>query len=128
MKDVLVAYGQNGEPLRPEQGYPLRLIVPGWEGNINVKWVRRIKVMDKPAMTRWETSVYTDLMPDGTARQFTFDMDAKSLVTRPSAGDRLSGAGVYEVTGIAWSGRGAIARVDVTADGGATWNTAELQE
>jgi sulfane dehydrogenase subunit SoxC len=128
MTDALIVYAQNGEPLRPEQGYPLRLLVPGWEGNSNVKWLRRLKVMDRPAMTRWETSKYTDLMPDGTARQFTFDMDAKSVITRPSGGTSLNGAGQYELTGIAWSGRGAIARVDVTTDGGFTWTKAELQE
>src|SRR5207249_824553 len=82
MDDVMVAYGQNGEPLRPEQGYPLRLLVPGWEGNVNVKWLRRVKVLDRPAMSREETSKYTDLMPDGTARQFTFYMEAKSRASR----------------------------------------------
>ncbi len=128
MHDVLVAYGQNGEALRPEQGYPLRLIVPGWEGNVNVKWLRRIKVLDQPAMTRWETSKYTDLLADGTARQFTFDMDAKSVITRPSGGDTLAGAGIYEVTGLAWSGRGAISRVEISADAGRTWADATLQE
>ncbi len=128
LKDALVVYGQNGEALRPEQGYPLRLLLPGWEGNTNVKWLRRLKVMDQPAMTRWETSKYTDLMADGTARQFTFDMDAKSLITQPSGGQKLPGAGVYEVTGLAWSGRGAIARVEITTDGGATWTKADLQE
>jgi sulfane dehydrogenase subunit SoxC len=128
LKDALIVYGQNGEALRPEQGYPLRLLLPGWEGNTNVKWLRRLKVMDQPAMTRWETSKYTDLMADGTARQFTFDMDAKSLITQPSAGQKLAGAGVYEVTGLAWSGRGAIARVEITTDGGATWTKADLQE
>ena len=127
MEDVLVAYGQNGEPLRPEQGYPLRLLVPGWEGNINVKWLRRVKVMNQPAMTRWETSKYTDLMPDGSARQFTFEMEAKSVITRPSGGISLNGPGLYELTGLAWSGRGAIARVDVSTDGGNTWLAAELQ-
>jgi len=127
MDDALVVYGQNGEPLRPEQGYPLRLLLPGWEGNSNVKWLRRLKVMDQPAMTREETSKYTDLMPDGTARQFTFDMEPKSLITRPSGGDTLAGAGTYEVTGIAWTGRGAITRVEVTSDGGATWTDATLQ-
>ena len=127
MADVMVAYGQNGEPLRPEQGYPLRLFVPGWEGNVNVKWLRRVKVLDRPAMTRDETSKYTDLMPDGTARQFTFDKEAKSLITRPSGGDTLPGPGHYEVTGIAWSGRGPIARVEITTDGGHTWAPAELQ-
>ncbi|PYR09778.1 MAG: sulfite dehydrogenase, partial [Acidobacteria bacterium] len=97
------------------------------EGNVNVKWLRRVKVLDRPAMSREETSKYTDLMPDGTARQFTFYMEAKSLITRPSAGDRLRGAGVYELTGLAWSGRGAIARVEITIDGGQSWTAAELQ-
>jgi sulfane dehydrogenase subunit SoxC len=127
LTDVLVVYGQNGEPLRPEQGYPLRLLVPGWEGNVNVKWLRRVKVLDQPGMTREETSKYTDLLPDGTARQFTFDMEAKSLVTRPSGGDTLPGAGLYEITGLAWSGRGAITRVEITTDGGKTWTPAQLQ-
>jgi sulfane dehydrogenase subunit SoxC len=127
MKDVLVAYAQNGEPLRPEQGYPLRLIVPGFEGIINIKWLHRLKVIDQPAMTRWETSKYTDLMPDGTSRIFTLEMDVKSVITRPSGGDRLPGSGVYEISGLAWSGRGSIARVDITTDGGATWSAAELQ-
>jgi sulfane dehydrogenase subunit SoxC len=128
MKDALVAYAQNGEPLRPEQGYPLRLLMPGWEGNVNVKWLRRIKVMDSPAMTRWETSKYTDLLPDGRARQFTFAMDAKSIITRPSGGMTLKGPGFYEVSGLAWSGRGAIARVDVSVDGGTTWTEAALEQ
>jgi sulfane dehydrogenase subunit SoxC len=127
MDDAMVAYGQNGEALRPEQGYPLRLLLPGWEGNANVKWLRRIEVLDQPAMTREETSKYTDLMPDGTARQFTFYMEAKSVITRPSAGDKLRGPGVYELTGLAWSGRGTIERVEITTDGGETWQAAELQ-
>jgi sulfane dehydrogenase subunit SoxC len=127
MDDAMVVYAQNGEPLRPEQGYPLRLFLPGWEGNTNVKWLRRLKVLDQPAMTREETSKYTDLMPDGTARQFTFDMEPKSLITRPSGGDTLPGTGVYELTGLAWSGRGSIARVEITVDGGATWSAAELE-
>lgn len=128
MGDVLLAYAQNGEALRPEQGYPLRLIAPGWEGNVSVKWLRRIEVLDRPAMTRWETSKYTDLMPDGTARQFTFEMEAKSVITRPSGGETLPGAGVYEISGLAWSGRGAIRRVEITTDGGKTWSPATLQE
>jgi sulfane dehydrogenase subunit SoxC len=127
MDDALVVYGQNGEPLRPEQGYPLRLLLPGWEGNANVKWLRRLKVMTQPAMSREETSKYTDLMPNGTARQFTFDMEPKSLITRPSGGDTLPGPGLYELTGIAWSGRGVIARVEITTDGGTNWTPAELQ-
>lgn len=127
LDDAMVVYGQNGEPLRPEQGYPLRLLLPGFEGNANVKWLRRLKVMNQPAMSREETSKYTDLMPDGTARQFTFDLEAKSLITRPSAGDTLAGAALYELTGIAWSGRGSVARVEITTDGGAMWSDAELQ-
>jgi sulfane dehydrogenase subunit SoxC len=127
MNDAMVVYAQNGEPLRPEQGYPIRLFLPGWEGNANVKWLRRLKVMNQPGMTREETSKYTDLMPDGTARQFTFELEAKSLVTRPSGGDTLAGPGFYEVTGIAWTGRGTVAKVEVTTDGGETWHDAALQ-
>jgi sulfane dehydrogenase subunit SoxC len=128
MDDVIVAYGQNGEALRPEQGYPLRLVIPGWEGNSNVKWLRRLKLVDQPYMTRDETSKYTDSMPDGTARQFTFVMEAKSVVTFPSGGQKLAGAGWHEITGLAWSGRGRIERVDVSIDGGATWQEAALSE
>jgi sulfane dehydrogenase subunit SoxC len=127
MQDILVAYGQNGEAIRPEQGYPLRLVIPGWEGNANVKWLRRLKVTDQPYMTRDETAKYTDSMPDGTARQFTFVMEAKSVVTFPSGGQKLAGAGFYEITGLAWSGRGRIDRVEVSTDGG-SWQDAELSE
>jgi sulfane dehydrogenase subunit SoxC len=126
--DVIVAYGQNGEALQPAQGYPLRLLVPGWEGNICIKWLRRLKVVDKPYQTREETAKYTDLMPDGTARQFTFVMDAKSVITVPSGGQRLSGPGFYEIRGIAWSGHGRVQRVDVSTNNGATWQAATLQE
>jgi sulfane dehydrogenase subunit SoxC len=129
MDDILVAYGQNGEAIRPEQGYPLRLVIPGWEGNTQVKWLRRIKVTHQPYYTREETSKYTDLMADGSARQFTFEMEAKSVITYPS-GDvhTLAGPGYYEITGLAWSGRGAIRKVDVSTDGGKTWKAAQLQE
>lgn len=127
MNDVLVAYGQNGEALRPEQGYPLRLFVPGWEGNISVKWLRRIKVVDQPYMTREETSKYTDLLPDGKARQFSFEMDPKSLITFPSGGMVLPGQGFYEISGLAWSGRGTIQRVEISVDGGRRWQDAQLQ-
>ena len=127
LDDAMVVYAQNGEPLRPEQGYPMRLLLPGFEGNSNVKWLRRLKVMNQPAMSREETSKYTDLMPDGTARQFTFDLEAKSIITRPSAGETLHGPGIYELTGLAWTGRGTITRVEITTDGGATWTDAELQ-
>src|SRR6266849_4690850 len=126
--DALVAFAQNGEAIRPEQGYPLRLLVPGWEGNMNVKWLRRIKVVDQPYMTKDETSKYTDLMADGTARQFTFEMDAKSVITYPSGGQKLAGAGLYEIMGLAWSGRGRIERVEVSTDGGKTWQNARIDE
>ncbi|HKX00771.1 MAG TPA: sulfite dehydrogenase [Bryobacteraceae bacterium] len=128
LDDAMVAYGQNGEALRPEQGYPLRLLLPGWEGNSNVKWLRRLKLVDQPQMTRDETAKYTDPMPDGTARQFTFVMEAKSVVTFPSGGQKLAGPGFYEITGLAWSGRGRIDRVEVSTDGGSTWTDAQLQE
>jgi sulfane dehydrogenase subunit SoxC len=127
LDDVILAYGQNGEALRPEQGYPLRLMVPGWEGNTHVKWLRRLKLVAEPYQTREETSKYTDLMPDGTARQFTFVMEAKSVITYPSAGLRLPGPGVYEIAGLAWSGRGYVRRVEVSTDGGRTWRDARLQ-
>jgi sulfane dehydrogenase subunit SoxC len=128
MKDTLVAWGQNGEAIRPEQGYPLRLVVPGWEGNISVKWLHRLKAVEEPYMVRDETSHYTDFMPDGTARIFTFDMEAKSLITYPSGGHKLQSPGFCEITGLAWSGKGRIERVEISTDGGATWKDASLQE
>lgn len=128
MEDILVAYGQNGEALRPENGYPLRLIVPGWTGNINVKWLRRITVVDRPYMTRMDRTGQPNLMPDGKARQLVFVMEAKSVITFPSGGQRLPGPGFYEITGLAWSGRGLVRRVEVSTDGGKTWRLAALQE
>jgi sulfane dehydrogenase subunit SoxC len=127
MDDVLVAYGQNGEAPRPGNGYPLRLIVPGWEGNINVKWLRRIQVVDRPLMTRMESPDHTSLMPGGKARQFMFVMEAKSVITSPSGGQRLPGPGFCEIRGLAWSGRGLVRRVEVSVDGGKTWRDAKLQ-
>src|SRR5947209_15480312 len=126
--DGLIAYGQNGEALRPEQGYPARLLLPGWEGNANVKWIRRIELADRPFMTREETSKYTDPLPDGTARQFSFVMDGKSIITSPAYPAALTERGWWEVSGLAWSGRGRVARVDVSTDAGKTWAAAELQE
>ncbi|WP_332117160.1 sulfite dehydrogenase [Azorhizobium caulinodans] len=128
LDEALVAYAQNGEHLRPEQGYPLRLVLPGIEGNMSIKWLRRLKVGDQPFQSREETSKYTDLMPDGTARQFTFVMETKSVITSPSGGHQLREKGFYEIRGLAWSGRGRIRSVDVSTDGGATWRPAELQE
>lgn len=127
-EDALLAYGQNGEAIRPEQGYPLRLILPGWEGNTHIKWLRRLEVSDTPFQTHEETSKYTDLLGDGKARQFTFTMEAKSVITFPSGEMKLPGAGFYEVTGLAWSGRGKVQRVEVSTDGGKTWQLAALQE
>ena len=127
LDDALLCYAQNGEALRPEQGYPLRLLLPGWEGNANIKWLRRLKLGTKPFMTREETSRYTDLMPDGTARQFTMVMEAKSVITSPSGGERIQQPGFLEIRGLAWSGRGRVVRVEVTTDGGIQWSRAQLQ-
>ena len=124
--DAILAYGQNGEAIRPEQGYPLRLLLPGWEGNTHIKWLRRLEISDKPFMTREETSKYTDVMKGGKARQFTFTMEAKSVITFPSGEMKLPGAGFYEVTGLAWSGRGTITKVEISTDGGKTWHLAAL--
>jgi len=126
--DASIAYGQNGEALRPEQGYPARLLLPGWEGNANVKWLRRIEVADRPFMTREETSKYTDPLADCTARMFSFVMDAKSIITFPAYPVTLPEKGWWEITGIAWSGRGRITRVDVSTDGGQRWAPAELEQ
>jgi len=125
--DALIAYGQNGEAIRPEQGYPARLFLPGWEGNASVKWLRRIELSDRPFMTREETSKYTEPMADGTARIFSFLMDARSLITYPAYPVTVS-RGWVEINGIAWTGSGKIQRVDVSTDGGATWTPARLQE
>ena len=128
LEDVLVAYGQNGEPLRPENGYPLRLVVPGWEGHGNVKWLRRIKVVDEPYMAKWESGSNANLTPDGKARWYSFQLGPKSVITRPSPGQRLPGRGFYEITGLAWSGAGVVRRVEVSTDGGRSWKDAQLQE
>lgn len=125
-EDALIVYAQNGEPLRPEQGFPMRLLLPGWEGNTNVKWLRRLKLGTEPFMTRWETSKYTDPLPGGKVRMFSFEMDAKSLITSPAYPERLTGPGWWPISGLAWSGRGRITRVDVSTDGGKNWIDAEL--
>ena len=128
MDDCIVALYQNGERIRPENGYPLRLVVPGWEGVVNVKWLRRLQLTDQPVMARNETAKYTELIPSGKARMFTFVMDAKSLITSPSGGQKMRGAGVYEIRGLAWTGRGKITKVEVSADGGKSWAEAMLQD
>ena len=129
MDDALLVYAQNGEPLRPEQGYPLRLLLPGYEGNTNIKWLRRLMASAEPAMTTHETAYYTDLLPDGKARQFSLDLEAKSVITRPSGGQKLTYVpGAYEITGLAWTGRGKITRVEISTDHGKTWKDAEMQQ
>ena len=126
LDDTMVAYAQNGEAIRPEQGYPARLLLPGWEGNTSVKWLRRIELSDRPFMTREETSKYTDPLANGTARMFSFVMDARSIITHPSYPATLS-RGWTEIKGIAWSGYGRIRRVDVSTDAGQTWTPARLE-
>jgi sulfane dehydrogenase subunit SoxC len=128
MDDAIVALYQNGERLRPSNGYPMRLFLPGWEGNMSVKWLRTIKVVDQPAMTKDETSKYSDLQKGGSAKLFTFPMGVKSLITSPSFGATMAGAGIYQVSGIAWSGAGRIRKVEVSADGGKSWADAALDE
>jgi sulfane dehydrogenase subunit SoxC len=128
LDDVIVAYAQNGEMLRPEQGYPLRLVVPGIQGVSSVKWLRRIEAGDQPWNTREESLHYVDLMPDGIHRQYTWIQEAKSVITAPSGGQVLLDRGYHEIAGLAWSGRGRIRRVDVSTDGGRNWRTARLQD
>jgi len=128
MDDALVALYQNGEPVRPANGYPMRLLLPGYEGNMQVKWLRRIKLTEGPTMTKDETSKYTILQNDGKSLQFYFPQEAKSVITRPSPGMNLREPGLYEISGLAWSGYGRIAKVEVSADGGASWAVAALQE
>jgi sulfane dehydrogenase subunit SoxC len=128
MDDALIALYQNGEPVRPSNGYPMRLLLPGYEGNMQVKWLRRIKLTEGPTMTKDETSKYTILRDDGKSLQFCFPQEAKSIITRPSPGMTLNATGLYEISGLAWSGTGKIVKVDVSADGGSSWATAALQE
>jgi sulfane dehydrogenase subunit SoxC len=128
MDDAILALYQNGERIRPSNGYPIRLLLPGYEGNMNVKWLRRLKVTEAPTMTKDETSKYTISLPDGKALQFVFPMEGKSVITHPSPGLTMKGAGLYEISGLAWSGYGKITKVDVSADGGKSWSPAALQE
>ncbi|HEX3376239.1 MAG TPA: sulfite dehydrogenase [Candidatus Acidoferrales bacterium] len=128
MDDALVAYAQNGEPVRPEQGFPLRLVVPGFQGINNVKWLHRINVVDEPYMGMMEVTRYPRLMPDGKSRWFEFELGPKSVITRPSGGHHLAGPGFYEITGLAWSGGGTIKRVEVSTDGGKIWKDAKMQD
>ncbi|WP_207426064.1 sulfite dehydrogenase [Pedobacter sp. SYSU D00535] len=126
LQDGMIVYAQNGEAIRPQQGYPARLFLPGWEGNTSVKWIRRIEVSDQPYMTREETSKYTEGIKGGKIRQFSFDMDARSIITYPAYPVILQ-QGWVEIRGIAWTGRGKIVKVEVSTDAGKTWNSAKLQ-
>jgi sulfane dehydrogenase subunit SoxC len=124
--DAIIAYAQNGEAVRPEQGYPFRLFLPGYEGNANVKWLRRIEISDEPFHTREETSKYTEIVGEGKIRQFSFVMDARSIITYPSYPQSIE-KGWIEIQGIAWSGRGKVQSVEISVDGGKKWQQAELQ-
>ena len=128
LDDTIVALYQNGERLRPENGYPMRLILPGWEAVLNVKWLHRLQATKAPVMARNETAKYTELLPSGKAHQFSFIMEAKSIITQPSPGLSLKGPGLYQISGLAWSGRGRIAKVEVSADGGKSWAEAALSD
>ena len=127
MDDVIVAWGMNGEMLRPENGYPLRLVVPGVQGVSWVKYLRRIEVGDKPYATKDEAIHYIDLQPDGQHRQYTSIQECKSVITTPSGGQTLLDQGYYNISGLAWSGRGSVKRVDVSVDGGRNWRTARME-
>jgi sulfane dehydrogenase subunit SoxC len=126
MDDAMIALYQNGERVRPSNGYPMRLLLPGYEGNMNVKWLRRIKLTEGPTMTKDETSKYTITLPSGKSLQFVFPLEAKSMITHPSPGLTVRGPGLYEISGLAWSGYGRVAKVEVSADGGKSWGLAAL--
>ncbi|MBY0610964.1 MAG: sulfite dehydrogenase [Beijerinckiaceae bacterium] len=125
LEEAIIAYGQNGEPLRPAHGFPMRLLVPGMEGNVNIKWLRRLKFGDQPWMTRWETARYTQLLANGKARQFQLRMETNSVITSPS-GTMTICPGYNRITGLAWSGHGRIAKVEISTDGAKSWNAAQL--
>jgi sulfane dehydrogenase subunit SoxC len=128
MQDGILALYQNGERIRPEQGYPMRLLLPGFEGNMNVKWLTSLWVTDAPALTKHESGEYTEILADGKSVMFTFAMDVKSFITHPSATMTMSGPGLYEISGLAWSGAGPVRKVEISADGGESWAEAELVE
>src|SRR5438105_489292 len=128
MDDAMVALYQNGERVMPGQGYPMRLLLPGWEGNMNVKWLRRLQLTELPAMSYYEARTYAPILPNGKAYRFYFVQEVKSFITRPSVGMEMKGQGFYEISGIAYSGAGRIAKMMVSADGGKSWAEAALQE
>jgi sulfane dehydrogenase subunit SoxC len=128
MDDAMIALYQNGERINPSQGYPMRLLLPGYEGNMNVKWLRRIKVVDGPIMAQNESVAYTILMENGKAWRFFYPQEVKSFITHPSPGLTMKEPGFYEISGLSWSGKGRIGKVEVSADGGKSWGLAALQE
>lgn len=128
LDDAMIALYQNGERVMPGQGYPMRLLLPGWEGNMNVKWLRRLELAAAPAMSYYESRTYAPLLPNGKAYRFYFIQEVKSFITHPSVGYAMKGAGFYEISGIAYSGNGRITKVMVSADGGKSWAQAALQE
>jgi sulfane dehydrogenase subunit SoxC len=125
MNEAIVAYGQNGEPLRPSNGFPIRLLMPGFEGNLNIKWLRRLKFGDQPWMTRWETARYTQLLANGKAMQFQLRMETTSVITSPSGMMEIR-PGYNRITGLAWSGHGKIVKVEISTNGAKTWKEAQL--
>ena len=127
LDEVFVAYAQNGEPLRPAHGFPMRLFVPGMEGNLSIKWLRRLKFGDQPFMTRWETDRYTQLLPNGKARQFQLYQEVNSVITSPSGTMRIR-PGYNRISGLAWSGRGKIVKVEVSTDAGVSWRAAGIEQ
>ena len=128
MGDALVAIYQNGERLMPGNGYPMRLLLPGYQGNMNVNFLRRLKVVDQPAMSMFESKTYSQLLPDGKAWRFHFLQEVKSFITHPSFGQTLKTPGFYQISGVAYSGNGRIAKVMVSADGGKSWGDAALRD
>jgi len=127
MDDAMIALYQNGERLMPGNGYPMRLLLPGWEGNMNVKFLRRLKLVEQPSMSYYETRTYSQILPGGKAYRFYFLQEVKSFITHPSLGLQMRGPGLYEISGVAYSGNGRISKVMVSADGGKSWAQAALQ-
>ena len=127
LDDAMIVFAQNGEMLRPEQGYPVRLFTPGWEGNTSVKWLRRLEIGDKPWMHREETSKYTDLLADGKARKHSYVQEVNSVITSPCPENPAKRKGLMQLEGFAWSGRGKVSRVDISLNGGVSWQTAQLK-
>src|SRR5205823_2961653 len=128
LDDAMVALYQNGERVMPGQGYPMRLLLPGWEGNMNVKWLRRLQLTEEPGMSYYESRTYSQILPNGKAYRFYFLQEVKSFISSPSPGLKLKQPGYYEITGVAYSGTGRIAKVMVSADGGQSWGEAALQQ